>query len=414
MAKRRNLFGFGRKTEAPAKRLKRSTMTLTQAARGAKEAGYRGLDFRDWLEAKHLTDRSSQIISRLGDAYRAGMDDREAIDRENEKRRDAKRAAKEARTDAKSVKESGGIIGAVPSEAALQKAYERGAKTLQEALEMAGAKFNPAFHNPSHDLIREAETSRNSEELARLYKYAVKMHMAGLKSAVEARAQDLRFSHADLTRTYNSAKFDRCVQAVKAKGSAVDPYAVCTAAGARNPSKRNPAEAAAEGFEQFHGHPPDEEVVVTKKVHFHQHLSGAGELRKLVVRGIDFGSTGRVITLKRFGGALLAFNESKNQLFVEGGDQKINPEDFGIDPSGAHELETLGQVTSIDYFTEKTHLGDEGGLATYEHGFRMTNENGQHIVVKIAKYPDLIYSVPDEQLLFSGGSYLIRAEGIDL
>ena len=39
----------------------------------------------------------------------------------------------------------------------------------------------------------------------------------------------------------NPAKFDRCVKAVKAKGSAADPYAVCTAAGTRNPrSRRNP------------------------------------------------------------------------------------------------------------------------------------------------------------------------------
>jgi hypothetical protein len=33
--------------------------------------------------------------------------------------------------------------------------------------------------------------------------------------------------------------------------------------------------------------------------------------------------------------------------------------------------------------------------------------------VKIARYPDLIYDVRNEQLLFSGGSYEIIAEGID-
>ena len=35
------------------------------------------------------------------------------------------------------------------------------------------------------------------------------------------------------------------------------------------------------------------------------------------------------------------------------------------------------------------------------------------MVVTIARYPDLIYRVRDEQLEFSGGSYEIRAEGID-
>ena len=71
-------------------------------------------------------------------------------------------------------------------------------------------------------------------------------------------------------------------------------------------------------YQEFHGEPPSETVIVEKKVHFHKHLASAGELRKLEVRRrVDRGVT----TLTRFKGALLAFNEAKNQLFVEGGDQ---------------------------------------------------------------------------------------------
>jgi hypothetical protein len=252
----------------------------------------------------------------------------------------------------------------------------------------------------------------------------------------------------------NPAKFDRCVKAVKAKGGAANAYAVCTAAGTRrkNPTfwvqerfgnhwtthsthfnsesaekelarwrgrfptkefraveayKRNPASAAVEVFEEFHGHAPDEIVEVKKKIHFHEHLAGAGILKRLVVDGID----GRSHLINGFRGALLCFNESKNQLFIEGGDQAINLEDFGI--KSPHELETLGKVKHIDYSTRKDHLGDEGGDAVYTHKFRTTNENGQHVTVRIARYPDLIYRVRDEQLEFSGGSYVIRAEGID-
>ncbi len=84
---------------------------------------------------------------------------------------------------------------------------------------------------------------------------------------------------------------------------------------------------------------------------------------------------------------------------------------FGI--SKPHELETLGKVVSLDYFTSKSHLGDEGGTAVYAHTLRTTNENGRHVVVRIARYPDLIYRVMDQQMEFSGGSYEIRAEGID-
>ena len=306
------------------------------------------------------------------------------------------------------------------------------------------------------DLIQHARTAREPEELASLFLYGESQGDTGLMNAVRSRVKSLGLKRADFQ--FNPAKFDRCVKEVQRRGGgAVNAYAVCTAAGTRNPGKKrnamsrsdkkvlkdfqrygstiatysipglwegltladafknpvqkkNPSGEAQQVYQEFHGEPPSETVIVEKKVHFHKHLASAGELRKLEVRRrVDRGVT----TLTRFKGALLAFNEAKNQLFVEGGDQTVSLEAFGIDPNEAHEMETLGQVLSIDYFTNKTHLGEEGGVATYEHGFRMTNENGKHVVVKIARYPDLIYSVPNEQLYFSGGSYLIRAEGID-
>jgi hypothetical protein len=174
----------------------------------------------------------------------------------------------------------------------------------------------------------------------------------------------------------------------------------------------NPAKAAAEGYEDFHGHPSTETVTVKKKLHFHKHLSGAGELRGLSVKPIGHGLPVR--TISGLGKAILAFNESKNQLFVEGGDQYLSDgelRNFGI--RKPHEIETLGKVVALDYFTSKSHLGKEGGTAVYSHKLRTTNENGQHVTVVIARYPDLIYRVLDQQLEFSGGSYEIRAEGID-
>ena len=65
------------------------------------------------------------------------------------------------------------------------------------------------------------------------------------------------------------------------------------------------------------------------------------------------------------------------------------------------------------YQTNKTHLGDEGGEAVYVHRFRAVNKAGKHVVVKMAREPDLIYDVRNEQLLFSGGSYEILREGIN-
>jgi hypothetical protein len=171
--------------------------------------------------------------------------------------------------------------------------------------------------------------------------------------------------------------------------------------------KRNPAKGAAEVYEEFHGFKPSEVVTVTKKIHYHAQLAAAGLLTHLDVWGIDR----KGHRIEGFKGAFLAFNETKNQLFVEGGDQSVNLEDFGIDPP--HELETLGRLTDIGYKTNKTHLGDEGGEAVYVHKFRTTNDNGKHVTVRIARYPDLIYDVRNAQLLFSGGSYEILREGIN-
>jgi hypothetical protein len=177
-------------------------------------------------------------------------------------------------------------------------------------------------------------------------------------------------------------------------------------------TKRNPSDAAADAFKEFHGHASKELVTVKRKVHHHSNLAAAGELRGMSIKPVS-----KVLPVRHIGGlkdALLCFNEAKNQLFIEGGDQFMSDGElkkFGI--THPHELETLGKVVALDYFTDKTHLGDEGGEAVYAHKLRTTNENGRHVVVAIARYPDLIYRVLDQQMEFSGGSYEIRAEGID-
>ena len=198
----------------------------------------------------------------------------------------------------------------------------------------------------------------------------------------------------------NPAKFDRCVREVKAKGGAYDPYAVCTAAGARNKgrkkARRNPPAEAAEAYRDFHGRDSEETVRVEKEIHYHKHLASAGKLEKLDVIARD----GAKVSLSGFKGALLCFNEKRTQLYVEGGDQAVDLQEFGIDPGEAHEMEVLGEVRAVEYFTTKDHLGSEGGTAIYRHKFEKP-------------YPELQYDVRNEQLIFSGGRYVILPEGID-
>src|SRR5271157_3173573 len=392
---RQNLFGFGRKpAPAPVKR-KRGGLTLSEAGSAAFKAGKKSRDLSDfdtWLERKHLETRSDGFIDRVRDDYKRGVARADADDENKEflkqKREQARETARDRKEQARDAKVSGkrAAPGAssYPDEAALQAGFKRGL-TLREML----------ASNPS-----------------------------------------LRKS-----RAANPAKFDRCVKKVQAKGGDVNAYAVCKSALKGNPVKRyscsacagkkkrcekcreraardavrareatergNPAAASAEVFEDFHGFEPTEIVTVSKEVHHHAHLASLGTLVQLDVFGVD--ERGHKIT--GFKGALLACNEARDQLFIEGGDQAVNLEDFGI--RKPHETETLGRVTNIGYQTNKTHLGDEGGEAVYVHRIRATNQNGKNVMVKMTREPDLIYDVRNEQLLFSGGSYEILREGIN-
>jgi len=399
---------------------------------------------------------------------------REAAQDRAEAKREAARQKSEKRAEAK-----GPVYTSIPDEKTIQEGFKRGL-TLNEIL-----RGNPALRK---NLVFSAQKLKEHEydvyykipgyEWARAGVFEARSGEGAIAMFKETRWLPEKGVLYSAKRT-NPAKFDRCVKAVQAKGGAANAYAVCTAAGTRNPGKAtaarkayeraagiwekalsesreefpatptgarlaqkriererrayaakekalaryqatakdvpswfggimpNPASAAAEVFEEFHGYAPSEVITVTKHVHHHEHLAAAGKLLRLDVWGVD----GKGHKISGFKGAFLAFNESKNQLFVEGGDQSIDLADFGI--RSPHEMETLGRVTDIGYETNKTHLGDEGGQALYIHKFRSTNKDGRHVIVRIAREPDLIYDVRNEQLLFSGGSYEILREGID-
>ncbi len=226
--------------------------------------------------------------------------------------------------------------------------------------------------------------------------------------AAADRAEDRKLRARDAKADALARKFE----AAKARGAAKPPKNRLLDREVLKDLMRNPAATAADVFKEFHGHDSKELVTVKRKVHHHSNLAAAGELRGMSIKPVS-----KVLPVRHIGGlkdALLCFNEAKNQLFIEGGDQFMSPAElkkFGIPTP--HELETLGKVTALDYFTNKTHLGDEGGEAVYAHQLRTTNEDGKHVVVAIARYPDLIYRVMDQRMEFSGGSYEIRAEGID-
>ena len=164
-------------------------------------------------------------------------------------------------------------------------------------------------------------------------------------------------------------------------------------------TKRNPAVAAADAYERFHGRPAGEEVEVVTEVHEHDYVWSLGTLEKLVVISDEDGET--EIELSGFKGAMLTANEDGSQLYIDGGDQSVDLDDFGLGGT-TKERVVLGELSVVEYFTRKDHLGDQGGTAVYVH--QMGEEGG--------RLPILLYRVRDELLEVAGGDYTMPAEGI--
>jgi hypothetical protein len=203
--------------------------------------------------------------------------------------------------------------------------------------------------------------------------------------------------------------------------------------------RRNSKRAAETEYEAFHGRGPEVDTIIDTEIHEHSVLPGIGELCWLVIRYETEDGEIEDVTLKEFAGALLCMNEQRAdnpQLFIQGGDQRVDLKQFEIGPP-LHENETLGRMVCVAYFTTKEHLGEEGGEAEYVHVIEMPvdmaefKEWGLHEMAKEAglsnadyfaeleeetegaQGPDVIYDTRNKLMLLSGGSYTLPDEGID-
>ncbi len=183
-----------------------------------------------------------------------------------------------------------------------------------------------------------------------------------------------------------------------------------------NRRRRNPLSESDRAFTGFHGRPPSETVEVVTEVHDHGHVWALGRLTQLVIRYSEDGRDYDVL-LKGFGKCYLTANEKRTQIFVDGGDQAVDLKQFHI-PKPHHELETIGRLVMVGYFTRKDHLEDEGGTAEFVHcientkyytdlGFPALKPSQEGVG------PDVIYDTRNDLMQFSGGSYLIPDEGIE-
>jgi hypothetical protein len=228
--------------------------------------------------------------------------------------------------------------------------------------------------------------------------------------------------------------FQRCVEELTARGGASDPRAVCAAAGrrkygqaemtrrakagkraaARGAGKRNPRnplDASDAAYEQFHGEGPEGTTTIEWQEHWHTHVWAVGDLVSMYVllpASRRESGLSNIVTIHfdherpKERRTFLDANEKGTQMFIDGGDQRVNLADFGLDASGAHETVVLGSLKRLDYFTTKTHLGKEGGTAVYKH---MMGEEGGEL-------PTVVYHTIDKKLAVVGGSYTMPTEGI--
>jgi hypothetical protein len=181
----------------------------------------------------------------------------------------------------------------------------------------------------------------------------------------------------------------------------------------RRGNPANPVGTARQAYERFHGRPSEMLVEVRTPIHEHTVLAGIGDLLKLKIKPAAGGGK---VTLRKFGTnkdgqkALLCMNEDRTHMYIEGGDQSVDLDAFGVEPP-YHEMETLGKLTDVWYFTTKEHLRpQDGGTANYHHEFGIAPGEKRR---NIKNCPDVLYDVRNQLLSFSGGRYTIPDEGID-
>lgn len=154
---------------------------------------------------------------------------------------------------------------------------------------------------------------------------------------------------------------------------------------------------AAPLYEEFHGRPSTEEVLVSEVVHEPSDLAALGELVEVVVLTpvgkravIDFSSDP----------PLLCASADAQQLYIRGGDQSLDLDELKM-PEEMQKRNTLvGVVEKLVYRTEKGF----DGFKTLEYEHKLGEETGDA--------PVLNYDSESRLLSISGGAYTIEDRGI--
>jgi hypothetical protein len=210
------------------------------------------------------------------------------------------------------------------------------------------------------------------------------------------------------------------------------------------PKKRNPESAAVAMREAFTGLPSDKTVVVTDKIHVHEHLAALGELMELKVKTVK-GETFEILLnqernpkhkakeiVKRVGSktkgwvdrrakaiagigkrmadtwinprkanpngpVLLCSTEDGKNLAAVGGDQTLDLKALGLGELAGKEQVVVGEIKNLGYYTSKD-FGD--GKETFLYVHKLSEESG-------GPRPMLRYATRDKKIYIDGGVFHI-------
>lgn len=345
--------------------------------------------------------------------------------------------------------EAGAIIHATPKHKRIEYARRIAQKASKTKRERADERWNPGAEQRVHSGVHVYMLPIWDPAQQADGRVLGAVHVAGESFGVERQEQ----GDETFWTVANPAKFDRCVKAVKAKGGAVSPYAVCTAAGTRNPayavlragkivfrtddryeasekatalkrqfpkeeiglgeaiSRRNPEASADALYESFHGKPATHEIVIESEVHEHERLAVLGRAVEVwietptnLLAHIEFSQD------ESEDPVILSSSEDGKQLYFEGGDQEVDL--AGLKMDGADWIKdrmVLGRFAAPDpkgkkdrrkhnltYLTAKAF--DDFQPILYQHDLgEVTGER-----------PMLEYEPRNKHLFISGGQYFIK------
>ena len=181
----------------------------------------------------------------------------------------------------------------------------------------------------------------------------------------------------------------------------------------RRRKRRNPEEQSAMAYEIFHGKPPQGTTEILEDIHEHENLWALGTLQELVINTLSgYQATFEFTTdnpwlcgnepRESTGGLFGERNMVCTQLFLRGGDQRLNLKKIHMDEDTKWHKEqmVIGDLIEVTYHTEKGF--DKFKPVDYYHA--LGEESGE--------IPIIIYDTRNKLLSIAGGQYEIKAEGI--